>query len=182
MRFEIALSILCFVLTWLPSSGQPVQTSENIVRNPCLKGNPAWFENLYTHGIRVEADTLILSEEVRHLISDTDAQSAVFPDEYQWEDAITMMKAMDLKKAFWFLINLYPSDKALVMKTIITYDSLLKMDEALISSFYTYAMIDPHISNINQGKPEVLRPDLVEKKLSDLKEMVDYLEYYRQLN
>jgi hypothetical protein len=65
------------------------------------------------------------------------------------------------------------------MKTILRYHTLFKKDEVLVSTYYTYSMIDPKVCQIVDEKPNVLRPDLVEEGLINLKEMVDDVVYYR---
>ena len=180
MKCLKAISIWCIAMIWLPLIGQSnLMNTDQQTNLPT--GNPEWFNNLYTPGIDVQNDTLILSAEVQHLLAHPEEMQKLFPEQYKWEDAIAMMQSMDLKKAFWHLINLYPDNKEMVMKTMISYDQVLKMDDALVSSFYTYSMLDPNVCEFKNGKPNVVRPDLVEAKLGQVKEMVDYLVYYRTL-
>jgi hypothetical protein len=141
-----------------------------------------WLNEMYEHGIRQDADTLFISAEVQNLLSNPEMMAFMFPQEYTWGHAIALMEKMELKKAFWFLLNLYPENRELVVQTLLKYDSLVEMDKVLTSVFYTYAMIDPSVCKIENGKPQIIRPDLVEEGLSNLKEMIQYIRYYRARN
>jgi len=138
-----------------------------------------WVGTLYEQGIQMDKDSLILSVEVQQLLVDEDLRSALYPKEYTWPTALTYLNAMELKKAFWFLINLYPDNKELVMRTILAYDELFEMDYALLGAFYTYSMIDPSVCHLEEGVPVITRPDIVEAKLASVKEMVGYIQGYR---
>lgn len=138
-----------------------------------------WVEVLYEHGVRIDRDTIILSKEVQRIIVDDSLKAFLFPITYTWETALALMQQMDLKAAFWFLINLYPQHKELVMKTVLAYDELFEMDLALLASFYTFSMIDPQVCDLGSGKPVIIRPDIVEVKLASVKEMVGYIVSYR---
>jgi hypothetical protein len=90
---------------------------------------------------------------------------------------------MELKKAFWQMINLYQDDTSrrnLVVGSFILYDSLMDMDKVLLNTFYTYAFADPAVCRIKNGKPDIFRPDLLEKKLRITREIIGYIWYYRK--
>jgi hypothetical protein len=93
------------------------------------------------------------------------------------------MQNMELKKAFWHMINLYQDDTAnrpYVLGTMALYDSLIDMDKALLASFYTYAFADPRVCRVVDGKPEIYRPDLLEKGLRATHEIAKHIWYYRK--
>lgn len=138
-----------------------------------------WVGTLYEQGVQIDKDSLILSIEVQQLLADEDLKKALYPQEYTWPAALTYLNAMELKKGFWFLINLYPENKDLAMRTILAYDELFEMDYALLGAFYTYSMIDPLVCQIQEGVPVITRPDIVEAKLASVKEMVGYIQAYR---
>jgi hypothetical protein len=76
---------------------------------------------------------------------------------------------MDLKKAFWHIINLYRTDtlhKELALQTFVVYDSLVDMQKILINTFYTYALTDPEVCVFKNGKPEIVHPDILEAKFN----------------
>ena len=138
-----------------------------------------WVGTMYEQGVRVEKDSVILSTEVQQILADDALRASLYPKEYTWEQAMSLMQHMELKKAFWFLINLYARNKELVMRTVLGYDELFEMDHALIAAFYTYAMLDPEVCAFVDGKPEVKRPDVLETKLASTREMVGYVLSFR---
>ena len=172
---------LLILICWLPLDGQLSGQSGNTELSEKTKSQIKWAANIYEHGVRQDADSLFISAEVHRILSNPELKAFLYPETYSWESTIYLLEKMELKKAFWFLINLYPQNKEMVMKTILRYDKILKMDKALISSLYTYAMLDPRVCDFANGKPTVKRPDLLEESLGNVKEMVDYVTYYRTL-
>ena len=141
-----------------------------------------WIANVYTFGVSTDSDTMLISSEVRMVMDDADLRAYLYPEEYSWETALQLMNAMQLKRAFWVFINLYQLDdqRELVMRTLISYDALFEMDTALLSSFYTYGMLDPEVSDIlPNGEVRITRPDIIETKLRTVKEMITYIQAYR---
>ncbi|HEY9341884.1 MAG TPA: hypothetical protein VIQ23_09900, partial [Hanamia sp.] len=109
-------------------------------------------------------------------------RQTVYPEIYTWPVAIQTLKEMDLKKAFWHIINLYKTDtvhKELALQTFVVYDSLIDMQKILINTFYTYALTDPQVCVFKNGKPEIVHPDILEAKFNKVKEIVNYIDYYR---
>lgn len=141
------------------------------------------LKSLSKKGIGLSKDSLFISEEFKRLLNDSIYFKTVYPDQYTWEQTIYYIKTKELKKAFWYLINLYPlndQNKELVIKSVISYDDLLKMDNVLINTFYTYAFADPEVSKIIDHTPEITRPDVLEKKLNTVKELIQYIYKYRE--
>lgn len=152
---------------------EPTETQKQIAK---------WIADLYTFGVDVSADSLIVSGEVEQLMHDEDLRKVMYPEKYDWPVALQLMDKMQLKRAFWYFINMYqdPEKQELVMKAVLRYDGIFSMDVALLSAFYTYAMLDPAVSEITpDGHIKVTRPDLVEAKLRTVKEMIQYVKYYR---
>ena len=90
---------------------------------------------------------------------------------------------MELKKGFWYLINLYAADtanKKLVIDALVPFEQMMDMEKVMVSTFYTYALLDPKVCNISNGKPVIKRPDIVEKEFGQLKEIIAYIDYYRK--
>jgi hypothetical protein len=174
------LTFLCLI-AWLPVIGQSSNQVGDKLHSEQSKNIMKWISNLYEHGIRTDEDSLFISAEIQNILANEELKSFMYPKKYTWESTVTLLNKMELKQAFWFLINLYPDNRELVMKTILRYDTLFKMDEVLVSTYYTYSMIDPKVCQIVDGKPNVIRPDLVEEGLMNLKEMVDYVIYYRSI-
>ena len=88
---------------------------------------------------------------------------------------------MEIKKAFWYFINLYPEDHDLVMQSVLHYDNLFEVDHVLLAAFYTYAFADPEVCRIEEGKPVISRPDLIEEKLHTVREMIEKVTKYRMI-
>lgn len=58
------------------------------------------------------------------------------------------------------------------------------MDEILVvvGVIYAYCFMDPEINTMINGIPEVRRPDILESKLRHMKEIVNYMNYFRENN
>lgn len=141
------------------------------------------LKDLNIKGIDVSKDSLIVSEEFIRLLNDTVFRKSIYPTNYTWEQTIEYIKTKELKEAFWYLINLYPTsdkNKELVIKSVIAYDGLLKMDKVLINTFYTYAFTDPESSIMVNNTPEITKPDILERKLETVKELILYIYNYRK--
>jgi hypothetical protein len=173
--------IVSIVVLLYGFSVQAQNNPENPKEAEASLANIQWINNLYEHGVRTEQDTLFISKEVRQILNKEDLMNFMFPEVYRWESALYLMEKMQLKKAFWFLINLYPDYKENVMKTVLSYDHLFEMDKVLISTFYTYSMIDPLVCQMENGKPNIIRPDIAEQKLLILQEMISQINHNRAL-
>ena len=144
-----------------------------------------WMKDLYEPGVTLSADSLSINKETQRLLTDKDYRATVYPLNYTWEAAIDFIKKQELKKAFWFFINLYlvnDQNKELVVKSILVYDKIFKMDKVLVSSFYTYCLTDPEIGKIEEGHSEITAPHIMEKKLNAVKGMLFYLDKYKPVN
>lgn len=141
-----------------------------------------WLENLYEVGVKIDGDSVYVSEEARKVATDTAFRRIIYPDVYDWNGANALFKQMQYKIAFWYLINMYrndPSTRENVLKYILTLEEVFAMDKVLISVFYTYGLLDPEVATIADGKPEIRHPEIVEQKLAVVKEMVQYILAYR---
>jgi len=142
-----------------------------------------WAKDLIEVSIEQKKDSLYVKKEVLLAFSDSSLRKMVFPDKYDWPATLELLQHMELKKAFWHLINLYITDstsRSRVMGIFILYDSVLEMDKVLVNVFYTYAYADPRISKMIEGKPQITRPDLLEKHLAMNKEIINYIWYNRK--
>ena len=134
-------------------------------------------------GVESKNDSLIASEEVMKLLKDDKYRKSVYPDKYEWKDAVALFRNMEFKRAFWHLINLYDTDKekrSLIIGLFCAYDSVMLMDKVLLNTFYTYALPDPRVCRITDNKPEIYRPDLLEQWLRNTKEILGYIDTYRE--
>ena len=83
-------------------------------------------------------------------------------------------------KAIWKMLTIYPIAKEQVLKYIYAFDKVLPSDKLVVNAFYTYAFFDPKITTIENGKPTIYRPDLFEDYLRRTKEIVSYINYFRE--
>jgi hypothetical protein len=180
IRFFI-LSMTVFL--WLGPSARsqgpvPVDTSRRSVEYW-----QHWLADLTTHGVEKKKDSFFVREEVVRLLRDSQYRQSVYPAVYTWPAVTSLLDRMELKTAFWHLINLYDSDTArrqLVLGTVALYDSVIDMDKVLLSTYYTYAFADPRVCRLAGGKPDIYRPDLLEKTLRTTREIIGYLWMYRK--
>jgi len=183
---KLYLQGLLFILCFSPAIGQntmaiagaesSVDTTRELV---------TWIADIYTFGVITDGDSLIVSDEVQSLLFNPELRKKMYPEVYGWEKTKRLLEKMELKKAFWYFINLYedPANQEMVMKMIIKYDDLFEMDVALLSAYYTYGMLDPEVANVSaKGEVEITRPDLIEAKLIRVQGMINYLKYYRSLS
>ena len=80
------------------------------------------------------------------------------------------------------MINLYSVGeyhREKVVKSVLTFDHMFKMEEVLTSAFYTYCYTDPEIGQIVDGKPVVKAPHVLENKLNAVKEIIFYMDRYK---
>ena len=141
-----------------------------------------WYLEISEKGIEKIGDSVIYSKEFVKVLNNEKYRDFLFPKEYKMEVAANLIDYKLLKQAFWYFINLYPKDedtKKIVIQSVLAYDKIFKMDEVLVNTFYTYSFMDPEISIIKDGKPEIVRPDILEAKLANVEEMVNYVLKYR---
>ncbi len=177
-------TIIIFLLFCLPfvGSGQGQDTISPAQR-AFLKETIVSLNDLMVKGLEMDGDSVVASEELLSLINDPGYRKQVYPETYTWQQAVNFMSAMELKKTFWFYINLYSeseTNRELVIKAVLSYDQMLKMDEVMTNTFNTYCFTDPAVSVIKEGKPEIVRPDILESKLRNVKEIVAYIHAYRK--
>ena len=137
-----------------------------------------WLKDMYEVGIEQHGDSVKISNEVKKIITDKEYQKDLYPISYTIPAAGLLMKNMEIKKAMWYFINIYGQSKEnseVVMKIILPFEQGLELDKVLVSTFYTYALVDPQIGSLKNGKVQITRPDLLEQKFNRLKEMIAYI-------
>ena len=183
MRILIVFLLLVYSLN-ICGQSNPMRSSDSIsISKEQLSQTIDMLKSLNTKGIDMSEDSVIVSDEFNKLLNDETYRRTIYPDVYSWEQTLNYIQTKDLKKAFWFLINLYPTsdkNKVLVLKSVITYDALFNMDKVLINTFYTYAFTDPEVSIIVENSPEITRPDILESKLRTVNELIQYINKYRE--
>ena len=141
------------------------------------------MKDLYQRGVEMEKDSIRINAEARRILTDSAYRRIIYPTAFSWPAAQELLKRMELKIAFWYLINLYMADtinRKLVLNTLIPFDQLFEMDKVLTSTFYTYALLDPAVCTISNGRPEILHPDRAEYKFHKVKEIIGYIQEYRK--
>jgi hypothetical protein len=178
------LSLIIITVTgWLAALGQSSLPMRIDTSRASVAYWNKWTNDLYDNGVDTKKDSFFVKEEVIRLLKDSTYRKEVYPAMYDWKGAAALLQKMELKRAFWQMINLYQADtknKGIVVKICMRYDSLMEMDKILLSTFYTYAFADPKVCRMKNGKPEIYRPDLLEKGLRATKEITSYLWAYRE--
>jgi hypothetical protein len=180
------MTFKCFfisVFLWLTI---PVQSQDSLSFSSSLQKDSLsvkWLQELFEMGIEQGKDSIYINEEVIRLVKDPAYRNSIYPDHYDWRSVTSLLEKMELKKAFWHLINIYNTDstsRPMVIGTFLLYDSLLQMDKMLINTYYTYAFTDPRVCRIHNNKPDIFRPDLLEQHLNITKEIIYNIQFYRQ--
>ncbi len=178
--------IACCCIVGLCYSQESNTDNEQVKKAQATAEVLDWFADLSEKGMEYSGDSIKTGKEFKHVLEDAKYRALMYPKPYNWENALYLLQNNHLKQAFWYFINLYPQqevkNKELIVKSILAYEKYFRMDEVLINTFYTYAMADPEISNLTNGKPEIVHPDVLEKKLSYVKEIVGYIKSYRKQN
>lgn len=178
---NIFLGIICFLPFQL--LGQTNEIDYSQINKEDRVAMLEWYRNTTEMGVEINGDSIKYSRELIKVLNNQEYRESLYPNLYSWDRALHHIKHQQLKQAFWYFINLYSeseTNKELVIKSVLAYDQVLKMDEMLINSFYTYGLMDPEISIIKSGNPEIIRPDILEEKLGHVKEMVTYIRKYRE--
>lgn len=183
MKNYIILILLLSCLSLLSQSPLQTTNGDKSISKEDIVTTLNTLKSLSEKGITMSGDSVVTSKEFRKLLNNEQYRSTFYPNIYTWEETIYSIKNKELKKTFWFLINIYPTseqNKELVLKSVLTYDQLVKMDEVLLNTFYTYIFADPTVNIITDRKPEIVRPDILEAKLNNVKEMITYIRFYRK--
>ena len=177
--FQIFIGLIS-LFTILSSHCQSKITLDSVSSETSI----AWIKNLYEPGVRIDEDSISISPEVNLLLTDSLYRASAYPEKYTWEAAVILIQKTELKKAFWYLINLYLTNdqksKNIVVKTVLAYDRLFIMDKVLVSSFYTYCYTDPEIGTIKNGQPDITKPNVLETKFDAMKEIIYFVEKYKK--
>ena len=130
-------------------------------------------------GLIQQGDSIVENEEFARLLDDSLYRQQIYPDTYSWEEAGLLLEQKEFKKALWYLINLYPESEENKLKTIkvsVALGSIIKIEEAFTNTFSTYCYTDPEVSTVVNGEAEIQRPDILESKMRDLKELLAYVK------
>lgn len=142
--------------------------------------NKKWLNTLTSKGVTSKNEEIVFDEEAIKLLKDKSYREKVYR-EYTLYDVGLSFSEMDIKKAFWQIINIYPQKKDTLIQYVFAFDEILPVDEILLASFYTYAFFDPKITKLNNGKPDVYRPDIFEEYFRRTKEIIFVIDNLRNL-
>ena len=140
--------------------------------------NKKWLNTLTSKGVTSKNEEIVFDEEAIKLLQDKSYREKVYR-EYTLYDVGLSFSEMDIKKAFWQIINIYPQKKDTLIKYVFAFDQILPVDEILLASFYTYAFFDPNITKLDNGKPDVYRPDIFEEYFRRTKEIIFVIDNLR---
>ncbi|MBI5856119.1 MAG: hypothetical protein HZB42_00610 [Sphingobacteriales bacterium] len=172
-----------FILLWLVGFCQSQPLMRVDTTRESVEYWQQWMKDLNEMGVQKTKDSFFVREEVIKLMKDSVYRKSVYPEKYDWPLVVLLLQRMELKKAFWQLINLYETDSAhrnITVGTFILYDSLMDMDKILLNTYYTYAFTDPQCCRIRNNRVEIFRPDILERKLRTTKEIAGYIRAYRK--
>ena len=133
--------------------------------------NKKWLNTLTSKGVTSKNEEIVFDEEAIKLLKDKSYREKVYR-EYTLYDVGLSFSEMDIKKAFWQIINIYPQKKDTLIQYVFAFDEILPVDEILLESFYTYAFFDPNITKLDNGKPDVYRTDIFEEYFRRTKEII----------
>ena len=181
MKRRITVIFICLHIAILSVAQTAVSVNKDSA-NAGAEFLKNWQKNLFDGGFAMESDSLHLTDEAKKLLLDSQYRRITYPVTYTWPEAIQLLRQMDLKKAFWHIMNLYRTDtahKQLALQTFVVYDSLVDMEKILVNTFYTYGLTDPEVCVFKNGKPQILHPDILEAKFNKMREIVNFIDYYR---
>lgn len=186
MKNSVWIFLLAFLVSF--NHGNAQDTTENttipvedaIVLLENEENYKIWLQALEEPGVKVDGNTMSFSFEAKRLIADVSYRNSVYKSEYTFEDVAQSLKNMELQKAFWQMITLYPEYKEEAVNYIFAYDTVIPTDKVVSAAFFTYAFFDPQITEIVEGKPSVLRPDIFETHLKNTNEIIYYIKYLRE--
>ena len=140
--------------------------------------NKKWLNTLTSKGVTSKNEEIVFDEEAIKLLKDKSYREKVYR-EYTLYDVGLSFSEMDIKKAFWQIINIYPQKKDTLIQYVFAFDEILPVDEILLASFYTYAFFDPNITRLGNCKPDVYRPDIFEEYFRRTKEIIFVIDNLR---
>ena len=140
--------------------------------------NKKWLNTLTSKGVTSKNEEIVFDEEAIKLLQDKSYREKVYR-EYTLYDVGLSFSEMDIKKAFWQIINIYPQKKDTLIQYVFAFDEILPVDEILLAAFYTYAFFDPNITKLDNGKPDVYRPDIFEEYFRRTKEIIFIIDNLR---
>ncbi|HEX4875875.1 MAG TPA: hypothetical protein VFV31_04335 [Chitinophagaceae bacterium] len=177
-------SILLLVICIIPQRSIGQTSTQSFSGDSISKDSVIlqWMEDLYREDVTVVNDSVKIGRETTRLLKDETYRDFMYPDTYTWEMVVYFIGRQDIKRACWYLLNLYLTDeknKELVIKSLMAYDQIFKMDKVLTNTFYTYILADKATGTVTDGHFQLTAPHIMDKKLNGLREVLYYLDKYR---
>jgi hypothetical protein len=134
----------------------------------------AWYNNLYERGVRMEGDTIIVSEEAMLAATDASWRKVLYPEQYTWQLTSTLIEGKHIKKALWYMINLYyhQDHPDLATDVLTSMESSINLSAAMAASFYTFIFFDPEVGHFENHQPVIDHPDVMEGKLNAVRQLL----------
>ncbi len=180
--------IYYYIISFIGVIGYSQQSAPPVLSNAeweKLRTNEAyhqeWLDETLRPGVLMTGDSISFSLEARKLMGNKNYRDQVYKDSYSFLDVQKSLIAMQLQKAFWQMIDLYPTHQHEVLQYIMAYKQVINTDQVLLGAFYTYAFFDPKITTIKDQKPVIHRPDIFEEKFRLTKEIIHHIKYYEKL-
>lgn len=165
LKFFILILFSCCVL--YTSAQENIYKTDDYVFKRLLESTKPGFE--------IKDNTLFFSDEAKKLLSDSVYRNSIYAKKSSWLDLKKCLEESHFQLAFWHMINLYPQKKELIINYLVMYNQIIPINEVLRSSLYTYTILDPRISRINDDKIDIYRPDIFEEHTSVVDEMIHYI-------
>src|SRR3954469_14259662 len=67
----------------------------------------AWVNDLYEMGVQITNHSIRMNEEAKKVVRDSNYRKIIYPELYCWPTTLWLLRNMELKKACWYMINLY---------------------------------------------------------------------------
>ncbi len=170
-------SVLIILLLFFSSALFGQDTTQVKISNDSLvvlqKLTSKWLKDFKHCGVKLDGDTIKKTSEFRKLRKDPAYRKIIYGS-YNWTNAVDYIKTHETKKYLWNLINMYSStekNREFVMKSLVSLNETENVKKLLYETFFTYCFTDPTISTMKRKRPVITHPEVLMKKLSDVKEM-----------
>jgi hypothetical protein len=135
----------------------------------------AYIQQQTTAGVRMDSTAVYFDDEAKRILSDTVYRDSIYRQPYSWANVADALKSGNLRLGVYQMINLYPTNKEKVVTFVAAYDQAVPAEKLVNAAFYTYALLDPRITRIENNRPLIHRPDLMEELFRYANEISAYI-------
>lgn len=132
--------------------------------------------------ISLKDGNIKLKGESKRIISDSIYRKLVFREVYTYNDVMISLKASNIRRAIWCLVNLYETQPELSKYILLHLVSAGVTQQHLLNSFYSYIALDTEIADYSTGVPVLIHPEVVNLKMNNFKKMISFLNEYKNIN